>query len=330
MLQESLQKDTLLKQLNQAVESKSTQTINLSRKLIQPSIIRSVDSINQRDSISNSALRNSGQVTTKKSTAKLLTGQQKNITLMDSIVPIKAEKVDLYTAKPERPGIILPEKAMPHEKPDWFVGIFILVLILLATVRMFFNKYLNQIFHAIINSATSTRLFRERTLSITHASFRLDLIFYFIFSIFIYQLFGEFKISFGQSSFITYLIILGMVVGYFILKRLAYFFTGIVSESVSETAEFFYNVSIHNRVLGLFLIPVTLIIAFSSLESPHIIAVTGLAICSFFYLLLLIRGAKILMTKHFSIFYLILYLCTLEILPLIFIYNLVLVNNGIK
>lgn len=236
----------------------------------------------------------------------------------------------MHSGTIEKPGIILPEKARTNHKPDWFIGVFIIVLILLATVRLFFSKYLSQLFHAIINYATSTRLFRESSVSLTHASFRLDIIFYLIFSIYIYQFFDELQISFGQPSFITYFIILGMVVGYFILKRLAYFFTGIVSESVPETAEFFYNVNIHNRVLGLFLIPITLIIAFSSLQDPKIVTVTGLFVCGFFYLILLIRGAKILMTKHFSIFYLILYLCTLEFLPLIFIYSLVLVNNGIK
>ncbi|HKJ41105.1 MAG TPA: DUF4271 domain-containing protein [Sunxiuqinia sp.] len=323
MLKESEQRDTLLNKLNQAVEPKSTNTLNVTRKLIHPATVKTVDSINIADRLSNSSKVNQ-QVITKPAQ------HTESIQLLDSVTPIRSRKVELQAGTIEKPGIVLPEKPLPNHKPDWFIGVFIIALILLATVRLFFNKYLNQLFHAVVNYATSSRLFRERTFSLTHASFRLDLIFYFVFSVFIYQLFDEFNISFGQPSFITYLIILGMVVGYFILKRLAYFFTGTVSESVPETAEFFFNVNIHARVLGLFLIPITLIIAFSSLQNPDIVSITGLAICGIFYLLLLIRGAKILMTKHFSIFYLILYLCTLEILPLIFIYKLVLVKNGIS
>lgn len=328
MLQESVKKDTLLKQMNQAVEPKSTNTLNLSRKLIHPATIKTVDSISRADSLSLSS--ETSQQPIQKQVDVPQKQRQNTFQLTDSVAPIHPKKVELHTGTIEKPGIILPEKVLSNHKPDWFIGVFIIVLVLLASVRLFFSKYLSQLFHAIINYATSTRLFRESSISLTHASFRLDLIFYLIFSIYIYQFFDEFQISFGQPSFITYLIILGMVVGYFILKRLAYFFTGIVSESVPETAEFFYNVNIHNRVLGLFLIPITLIIAFSSLQNPKIVTVTGLFICGFFYSILLIRGAKILMTKHFSIFYLILYLCTLEFLPLVFIYNLVLVNNGIK
>jgi hypothetical protein len=250
--------------------------------------------------------------------------QQEVSLRLDSITPIYPAKVEL-SSEVQPQGLILPEKEMPQEKPDWVVGIFILALILLSSVRLFFNKYLNQLFQAIANYATSLRLFRERTMSLTHASFRLDLIFYFISSVFIFQLFDHYHVSFHQPAFVTYLIILGMVVGYFLLKRLAYFFTAIVSESTPETAEFLYNINIHNRILGLFLIPVTLVIAFSSLQNMQGIIFSGLLICGSLYVLLLIRGARILMAKHFSIFYLILYLCTLEILPLIFIYKMVLV-----
>ena len=327
MFQTTLQNDTLLNQLKQDVEIKSTHKINLPRKLIQLPTIRSIDSISRRDSISRATFENTTQHLPKKLTEQPY--QRQEVKLLDSLIPINAEEVTLYTEKAQQPDIVLPEKVMTREKLDWFLGIFILVFILLASIRMFFNKYLNQLFYAIVNYTTSSRLFRESSLSLTHASFRLDLIFYFIFSMFIYQLFDRFHILSGQSGFLTYLIILGMVSAYFILKRLAYYLTAIASESMSETAEFLYNINIHNRILGLFLIPVTLVLAFASLENPRLVVLLGVSICVIFYFLLLFRGAKILISKHFSIFYLILYLCTLEILPLIFIYNMVLVKNGI-
>lgn len=327
MLQQALQNDTLLQQLNQTVEPESSGIINLSRALIQPQSMNQVDSISQKDSTSNvqPASPKASQATTKTSRAR-----SESVTILDYAKPIDARKVESFSEKDSKPGIGLPEKSISRDKPDWFIGVFILALILLATVRLFFSKYLQQLFHAIVNYATSSRLFRDRSVSITHAAFRLDLVFYFIFSIFIFQFFAEFSSSFQKADFFTYLIILGLVVSYYILKRLAYSFSGIVAEATSETTEFLYNMNLHNRVLGLFLIPVTLIIAFTTLQNPRLVFYAGLFICGAFYLLLLIRGAKILMTKHFSIFYLILYLCTLEILPLIFIYNLVLVKNGIK
>lgn len=324
MIQSVNENDTIVKQLNQAAEVKSSNTLLVKPSLIEPGAIRSLDSIAQSDSTATSG---SAKKTIKTPHAR--SARQASFRL-DSIKPIKPSNVDLITSKDSNIGIILPEKKIERDRPDWIIGVFILVLILLATVRLFFNKYLNQLFHAVINYATSFRLYRDRTLSLTHAAFRLDLIFYFMFSIFIYQFFDLFHVSFGQSNFITFLIILGTVVAYYILKRLVYFFTGILVDSSSETAEFLYNMHLYNRILGLLLIPVTLIIAFGNLSNPRWMVYLGLSVVGFLYLLLIIRGSKILMTKHFSIFYLILYLCTLEILPLIFIYNLVLVKNGIE
>jgi len=323
MLLQAIQNDTILKQLDQAVETESSGIINLSPTLIQPQSIRKLDSISQKDSISDSQTIAQKPIQAKRTNPV-------SVTLPQYIDPIDVRQVQLHAEQEAKPGIGLPEKSMPSDHPDWLIGIFILVLILLATVRLFFNKYLGQLFHAIVNYATSSRLFRDRSISITHASFRLDLIFYLTFSLFVFQFFSEFSRPSRQADFFTYLIILGLVLGYYIVKRLVYSFTGIVAESTLETTEFLYNMHLHNRILGLFLIPVTLVIAFSTLQNPRLVFYTGLLTCVAFYFLLLIRGAKILMTKHFSIFYLILYLCTLEILPLIFIYNLVLVKNGIK
>jgi hypothetical protein len=324
MLQRTQQNDTILKQLDQAV---GANTINTVRTLIEQQPIETVDSTTVEipgiSAPSNTRVNQNSQSVSSKL-------PRNNSRKLDSVQPIQSGQVKVFTEKDSKPGIVLPEKSFERERPDWLIGIFILIFVLLATVRLFFNKYLNQLFHSIINYPTSARLFRERTLSLTHASFRLDLIFYFTFGVFVYQFFDLFHVSFNQSSIVTYLIILGLVIGYYILKRVAYSFAGIVAGSTAETAEFLYNMHLHNRILGLFLIPVTLVIAFGALQNPRLMVYAGLFVVAFFYLLLIIRGAKILMTKHFSIFYLILYLCTLEILPLIFIYNMVLVKNGIK
>ncbi|MGQ7870138.1 DUF4271 domain-containing protein [Sunxiuqinia sp. sy24] len=329
MLQQALQNDTLQKQLNQPVDTDSSGLIHVPAKLIQSESIRKLDSINQNDSTHTVGNQVASQTRSTIPGASLRSGRT-NASELPLAKPIQAQKVETHTEQPSMPGIGLPEKSFLREKPDWIIGVFIMAFILLATVRLFFNKYLSQLFHAVINYSTSSRLFRDRSMSITHASFRLDLIFYLIFSIFIFQFFDEFNLSIVSSSFKTYLIILAVVIGYYLFKRLVYLFSGFLGESTTETTEFLYNMHLYSRILGLFLIPVSLIISFGSLQNPRLVVFVGVFVCVVFYFLLLFRGAKILITKHFSIFYLILYLCTLEILPLIFICNLVLVKNGIK
>jgi hypothetical protein len=78
-----------------------------------------------------------------------------------------------------------------------------------------------------------------------------------------------------------------------------------------------------NRIAGLILITIISFIAFYHWENRVFPVIVGLFIVAIFYLFLLQRGIKILLKKQLSIFYLFLYLCTLEILPMLLIYKIV-------
>jgi len=221
--------------------------------------------------------------------------------------------------------VVFPGNKIVHNNPDWLVGVVVLAFVLFATVRLIFNKYLSQLIQSTINYSTFARVFRERYFHLFHASFRLDVIFNIVMALFVYQFISVYRINFGiTSSFYVYLICLGIVICYFIVKKVLYGLTGIMTESREEVREYLFNITVFNRVLGLFLLPITAIIAFVPHYEPEPILFTGLGIIMIFYLLSLLRGAKIFLKKDFSISYLILYLCTLEFLPLLLIYNILL------
>ena len=222
--------------------------------------------------------------------------------------------------------VVFPGKKIMRNNPDWLVGVLVLAFFLFATVRLIFNKYLSQLAQATINYSTFTRVFRERYFHLFHASFRLDVIFTLSMGLFVYQFLSAYKINFGiTNTFYVYLICLGIVIGYTIVKKVLYALTGIMTESKEEVQEYLFSITVFNRVLGLFLLPLTAIIAFVPLYEPEPILFIGLGIILIFFMLSLLRGAKIFLKKHFSISYLILYLCTLEFLPLLLIYNILLI-----
>jgi hypothetical protein len=127
-----------------------------------------------------------------------------------------------------------------------------------------------------------------------------------------------------SKSFYIYLICLGILIGYFTTKRILYSLIGILTESKHEVQEYLFSITVYNRVLGLFLLPVSATIAFIPLPQVESLLFAGLIIIAIFYLLSLLRGGKIFLKKQFSISYLILYLCTLEFLPLLLVYNILL------
>jgi hypothetical protein len=221
--------------------------------------------------------------------------------------------------------VVYPGKKLLRNNPDWLVGVLVLTFLLLATVRLVFNKYLRQLIQSTINYSTFSRLLRERYFNLFHASFRLDLIFSLIMALFSYQFISAFKINLGiKGSFNVYLACVGIVIGYFLAKKFIYYVIGILTESKNEVQEYLFSITVYNRVLGLFLVPVSATIAFIPLSQVEPLLYSGLGIVIIFYLMSLIRGGKIFLKKQFSISYLILYLCTLEFLPLVLIYNLLL------
>ena len=317
MTNPALQQDTLLKQLHQAVELPSAQTLDITRKLIEPTNIRHMDSISKRDTLREKRTQTFIQRN------QYLPHQQ--VLTLPPIVGIQPNEIILHTGETSKTSLILPLRRIEKSSPDWVVGIFLLALILFASVRLFFNKYLVQLIQAAVNYATATRLFRERSVSLTHASFRLDLIFYITFSLFLFQSAKVFGIHASDKPLVLYLLVLAGVVCYFGLKRLFYLFQGNLTESLPETHEFLFNMSIYNRILGLVLLPVCMVVAFSPISSPQWVVRIGMMTIAVFYILLIFRGIRILISKHFSIFYLILYLCALEILPLLVICKLALI-----
>ncbi len=222
--------------------------------------------------------------------------------------------------------VVFPGKKVIRNNPDWLIGVLVLMFLLFATVKLIFNKYLSQLVQSTINYSTFTRTFRERYFNLFHASFRLDVIFNMILALFSYQFISLYKINFGLSkSYYVYLACLGIVICYFTAKRILYYIIGVLTESKHEVQEYLFSITVFNRVLGLFLLPISATIAFIPLSQIEPMLFAGLGIIIIFYLMSLIRGAKIFLKKQFSISYLILYLCTLEFLPLLLIYNLLLI-----
>jgi hypothetical protein len=112
------------------------------------------------------------------------------------------------------------------------------------------------------------------------------------------------------------------VVLYFTVKKLLYRLLGSIFIDAADTNEFLFNLDNFNRGTGIVLFPIVGLIAYFPSENPMIAVFLGVFTTLIFYFMLLKRGISILLKKQFPIFYLFLYLCTLEFLPLLLIYKM--------
>ena len=209
-------------------------------------------------------------------------------------------------------------------RQDWLLGVILVALIIFASVRLVFGKYLNHLMTSLINYSTANRLFRERGYKISHGSFRLDVMSLIATSVFVYQIsnhggsFTWFGLG-GYKLLIAYFIVLG---AYGIGKLILYQLSGVLFMRSPVVSEVFFNYGIYTKALGIFLLPIIIVTSLAA-EWSTIMFAAGITIGVVLFTASLIRGALVALRNGISIFYLILYLCILEIFPLLLVYKLI-------
>lgn len=214
-------------------------------------------------------------------------------------------------------SLVLPARPFHQNSSDWLTGVVLVILLLGAAVRKAFGKYLSALFLSTVNYPAASRLFREQNISLRQGALLLDLFFLLTIGLFGYQLVKYSGAQLPISGFLLYLACFGVIFLFFRIKEFLYRLLGFISETLPETSEYLFMMHSYNKVTGIFLLPVVLLTAWAPVSNPSGFLLAGLIIIALFYLKTLQRGIKILLKKQFSLFYLFLYLCTLEFLPLL-------------
>jgi len=208
----------------------------------------------------------------------------------------------------------------------WVPVMVILSFLLLTWIKLIYVQFLTPVIVSAFNFKQSSKLFYEKNAPATNAFIILHLIFAInggLFFLFVARHYNLRMPDYGPV--ILFLISSASLVALFGLKSFALSTLGYLFDKQKLFSEYNHNISLYKKVYGLVLLPVIvgLLYAGEQLLVPLILG--GLIMGIIFYLLQLIRGLEIIIRKEFSLFYLILYLCAFEILPILVLYRLFLV-----
>jgi hypothetical protein len=156
-----------------------------------------------------------------------------------------------------------------------------------------------------------------------YGAVRLDFIFHLILPLSVYQIASFYKIDIpGYPAVLFFLALLLVINGYLFTKILLFRLAGSIVMLKEQTEESVFNIKLYYRALGLFLLPVVTVHAIiGKTNFITIWVMAGLIVIMYFAIV--IRTIYLGNRKDVSFFYLILYLCTLEILPLLLVFKLV-------
>jgi len=241
------------------------------------------------------------------------------ITLPDSAFLQARHTIVPKSTKPY--GFVGKELIVPNQ--DWVLGIILIFWAIFASVRVGFLKYLGQLFASLVNFSAATRLFQQRGYKTMYGALRLDIIFHLILPLSVYQIATFYKMDVpGYPSIVFFLALLLVINGYLFIKIWLYQLAGSIVLLKEQTEESVFNIRLYYKALGLILLPIVTIHAI--IHQTNFITIWIMAgLIVIMYVANVIRTIYLGIRKDISIFYLILYLCTLEILPLLLVFKLI-------
>lgn len=210
--------------------------------------------------------------------------------------------------------------------PFWMFPILILVLIVFTWLKVFYTKYFSQMFQAFTNNNLTNQIVRDENMLIQRASVYLSLVFNLIAAMFLYLVSIHYEwplagIGYGFSRFIFFAIIVSAA---YTFKFLLLKFCGWLFDQDREMATYIFNIFLINNVLGIVLLPFILLLAYNQSILASYLVTLCLILAGMAFLYRVYRGILVgFNAMTFSPLYLFLYLCTLEIAPLLILIRIV-------
>jgi hypothetical protein len=223
---------------------------------------------------------------------------------------------------------VKPDTIVPHGRNnihlDWFLGIFLGVSMLFIWIRLFYGKYFDTLASAVSSFQMSSKLFRERNVLVRRVSIVLDFIYFVMLSVFIYESVIHFNwVNSGLNQFNLYMLLLNIIIIYSLVRIALLRITAHLFMQRNLFSEYIHNTLVINKGTGIVLFPIVITAHYFPFPLISLVLVTGLSILILGVIWKTIRAYQIIRRKNVVLFYLILYLCTLEFLPLLIGYKVI-------
>jgi hypothetical protein len=199
---------------------------------------------------------------------------------------------------------------------DWMILVFLFALVALAYTRRLYPARLERLWRSTWNIRALHQAIREEP-NTPRASLFFNISFYLTFSLVLFlviKFFGNEPL--GYSGLGLYAIILGTIMGIYLLKTIGIHVVQILADGDFGLMEYKYNVFLINRMIGLMLIPFALFLAYAPTTEVQPALWAALSVSGVMIIYRIMRGLINALSMGVPPFYIFFYICTLEILPL--------------
>ncbi len=205
---------------------------------------------------------------------------------------------------------------------DWLTGLFLLCLVILTWIKYESSRRVTQIFKAVLARHNMNQLLRDG--DIIHERITPGLMFLYLISVstLVLLLIQHYDVSIPltDNAFLIFSLIASAIFILWLTKLTIIKVSGIIFRTRNESGEYLITNLLYNITSGLVAFPFVLIGHYAENNVSILIAVSILA---FGMIARFVRSVFVgLSAQSFPVVYIFLYLCTLEILPILVLYKL--------
>jgi hypothetical protein len=214
-----------------------------------------------------------------------------------------------------KPGQDLPLQPL-HD--DWIIGIVILSAFVYSLVRSSSKSMMHGISRFFLFKGINDSSSRDKDGLFAGQSKILNLISFLNIGLFAYCAASYYDvIPAGISGIVFWLLCVGIFILTVILRHIVCIITGFMSGEKDAFNEYLSGIYQSYRLSALFLFILVILMLYTMILHGSGCFIAGVAVLGIFYLLRIFRLLIIFLKMNISIFYLILYLCALEFLPVV-------------
>jgi hypothetical protein len=233
------------------------------------------------------------------------------------------------TANPDfnftgKPVVEIFEIHHPNSKDSLFY-LLVLILFYFALIRIFFEKYFNNLMTLFFRVSLRQQQIREQVLQTPLPSLLLNILFIVSAGLYACFLLHYSRIGEDVSFWWLYLNCMTLLAAIYLVKFVVLKFVGWVFSISRATDIYIFVVFLVNKMMGIFLLPFLILITFSAAQTREIFITLSLA------MVFALWGYRVLASYRpvrnemkLTPFYFFLYLCAFEIAPLLLIYKVLL------
>lgn len=202
----------------------------------------------------------------------------------------------------------------------WQTGLVVLGFFLVAFVKAFNSSRFNQSLKALFSYTVSQEVTREEKVFFHRANLLLTLNYLVSTTLFVYYFSAKLNLAF-KEPIVNYLFLLLIFVVLYSTKYLFARILFFIFNNTSLSIEYIFNVSLFNNFLGVLLLPSLGFIYFSDISTSIVLNYFAIPSILISFIFRVIRLFVLGNNKGISYLYIFLYICTLEILPLVVLFR---------